>query len=99
MTISIRGNTLRVDNKIVATIEDEDRLIRGLVNVVGGTEGVFIALSSLGKSRASSVAEFIEADKANVTKALERLLVDGRVKVVGVERGKKGRPSRIWTTV
>lgn len=98
MTISIRGNTLRVDNKIVATIEDEDRLIRGLIDVVSNKEGVFIALSSLGQSRAASVAEFLSADKANVTKMLESLLQDGRVKVVSVERGKKGRPSRIWAT-
>jgi len=99
MTISIRGNSLRVDNKTVATIEDEERLIRGLIDVVSNKEGVYIALSSLGKSRASSVAEFMSSDKANVTKMLEALLQDGRVKVVNIERGKKGRPSRIWAAV
>lgn len=107
MSITVTHKEVLVNGKTVATIADEDSwtaLSLALLNSLRKDEAVFLAVHLLNEIhekkdgvRTSEVANYLNMDRANCTKALERLLDAGRISVGGqTEKGGAGRPSRLW---
>lgn len=103
--ITLTETELRVNGKTVAVLADRESytlLSDALYGALRKDESVYLALCTLSESRksgvrTSEVANFLSMDRSNCTKALERLLEDGRIKVIGsTEEGERGRPSRLW---
>jgi len=109
-TITVTETHIKVGNKTVATItgdESYETLCDALYNLLRKDESVYLALYTLSNTpsrkdgvRTSEVANFLSMDRSNCTKALERLLDAGRIKVVGTtadnDETELGRPSRLW---
>ena len=109
-TLTITETEVKVNGKTVAVItgdESYETLCDTLYNLLRKDESVYLALYTLSNTpsrkdgvRTSEVANFLSMDRSNCTKALERLLDAGRIKVVGStadnEGTELGRPSRLW---
>lgn len=89
---------LLVDGKSVAIIKDFDKLREALLSKLTRVEAVYLAVALTGEIRTSEVADFLDMDKANVSKRLIRLETEGRVKITDESNseGHRGRPSRVW---
>lgn len=108
--ITVNGSVVKVGNKTVANITGDDSwetLADALLSVLRKDEAVYLAVHLLttmydegrdrGGVRTSDVANFLDMDRSNCAKALERLLDDGRIRIVGSTDDKeRGRPSRLW---
>jgi len=64
-------------------------------------EAVYLALTVLGETRTSDIADYLGLDRPNTRKYLERLLSAGRVKIVTDDDRLPGpgRPSAVWAAV
>lgn len=107
--ITVTDTEVKVNGRTVATITDKDShalLCDALYDLLRKDESVYLALHTLSNTpsrsagvRTSEVATFLSMDRSNCTKALERLLEQGRIEVVGStewSEDSKGRPSRLW---
>lgn len=108
--LTVTDTEIKVNGKTVATLTDReaystivDALFQSLLRK---DEAVYLALSIMGATRegvrTSEVATFLSMDRSNCTKALERLLEDDRIQVVGStawSEDNKGRPSRLWKVI
>ena len=98
--ITITGDDLRVDGKVVAKVTNFALLRDALFSKLTRTEAVYLAVSLLGEGRTSEIARLLQMDKANASKRLQVLEEEGRVEIVDDSHtidGKPGRPSRVWS--
>jgi predicted transcriptional regulator len=104
-SITLTDTAIKVNDRTVATIVNKEayvELILALHEGLRKDESVYLALSTLCQTRegvrTSDVSNYLSMDRSNCTKALERLLEEGRVQVIGstTPDDAKGRPSRLW---
>lgn len=105
--ITLTATEVMVNGKTVATVKNKETYLllrEALYEYLRKDESVFLALTELCETRegvrTSEVANFLSMDRSNCTKALERLLEQERIRVVGSsaddEETSAGRPSRLW---
>ena len=107
--LTVTATEVKIDGKTVATLTDREAytvLTDALYQLMKKDECVYLALATLDTNgegvRTSRIATFLSMDRSNCTKALERLLEQGRIRVNGAtewSETEQGRPSRLWQVV